>query len=124
MTVRDPEQWFESISSTVKQGMSLKLPIPHLRRVQRFISTYPVNTLFDGRIDDKAHMMHCFERHLEDVKNFVPDHQLLVYNVRQGWEPLCAFLEVDVPQRPFPRANVRGSFKETIMKVVVGRLKS
>lgn len=31
--------------------------------------------------------------------------QLLEFSVKQGWEPLCKFLEVPVPAEPFPRVN-------------------
>ena len=118
LTVRDPERWFESISSTVKQGMNIKLPIPHIKRVQKFISTYPAQTLFDGRMDDKAHMIRCFERHVAAVREYVPAHRLLVYDVCEGWEPLCTFLNAAVPERPFPRTNTRGGFLGKVMQVV------
>ena len=60
---------------------------------------------------DKAFMMDFFERHAEAVKAFVGANKLLVYNVREGWEPLCTFLEVDVPNEPFPRLNQRGGLQ-------------
>lgn len=31
--------------------------------------------------------------------------QLLEFSVREGWEPLCEFLGVPVPDEPFPRIN-------------------
>ncbi len=37
-------------------------------------------------------------------RNISPD-RLLVWSVGDGWEPLCRFLEVDVPDTPFPRLN-------------------
>ena len=33
------------------------------------------------------------------------DREVLVFNVKQGWEPLCHFLGKEVPQRPFPNMN-------------------
>ena len=53
-----------------------------------------------------------FERHIEDVRGYVPCHRLLVYEVRQGWQPLCDFLEVRVPDEPFPRLNDSEAFKD------------
>jgi Sulfotransferase domain len=35
----------------------------------------------------------------------VPADRLLVYEVTHGWEPLCAFLGVPVPDEPFPSAS-------------------
>ena len=37
------------------------------------------------------------------VKSHVPADRLLVWDVREGWGPLCKFLEVPVPNKPFPR---------------------
>lgn len=45
----------------------------------------------------------------------MPPGQLLVFNVKQGWEPLCAFLGVPVPKgKPFPRVNDTASFNARI----------
>ena len=40
--------------------------------------------------------------------------KLLIYNVKEGWEPLCKFLEVPVPKDPMPRSNDKGQFVEKI----------
>ena len=37
----------------------------------------------------------------------VPPEQLLVWNVKQGWEPLCTFLDKPVPDCPVPRENMK-----------------
>lgn len=41
--------------------------------------------------------------HTEKVKSVVPGEKLLVFNVEEGWDPLCRFLGVNVPDLPFPR---------------------
>jgi len=35
--------------------------------------------------------------------------------VNQGWEPLCAFLGVEIPSTPFPHKNVRGNITAEMM---------
>ena len=35
----------------------------------------------------------------------VPKDQLLVFDVREGWEPLCTFLDLPIPDIPFPNVN-------------------
>ena len=37
-----------------------------------------------------------------------PKDKLLVFNVKEGWEPLCKFLEKEIPDKPFPRKNIGG----------------
>ena len=44
-----------------------------------------------------------------------PSDKLLVYNVKEGWEPLCNFLGVDIPLKPFPHKNVRGGITQELM---------
>ena len=46
-----------------------------------------------------------YQDHVEEVKRLVPADKLLVYEVKQGWKPLCDFLDVPVPEKPFPRVN-------------------
>lgn len=55
---------------------------------------------------------------LEVVRATVPEDRLLVFDVRQGWEPLCRFLDVPVPDEPFPHINDR-IVVDTIIKVFV-----
>lgn len=47
-----------------------------------------------------------YERHIQHVTNTIPEEQLLVFNVKQGWEPLCKFLGKPVPNSPFPHVKV------------------
>lgn len=72
---------------------------------------------FDGRIEDKEYAIAVFLRHIEKVKQHVAAEKLLVYNVKEGWEPLCAFLGVEVPaERPFPHDNDRANFVGNIRR--------
>ncbi|XP_032236222.1 uncharacterized protein LOC116617560 [Nematostella vectensis] len=46
-----------------------------------------------------------YSKHNIEVIASIPANQLLVFNPKEGWEPLCAFLGVEVPDIPFPRLN-------------------
>jgi Sulfotransferase domain len=66
---------------------------------------------FNGHFEDKDDAIAIFHQHIENVKQRVPPDKLLVYNVKQGWEPLCTFLGIQVPSdKPFPHLNERSSF--------------
>ena len=65
---------------------------------------------FGGRVDDDGHVRAVFEAHTEDVIQSVPAERLLVYDVAEGWVPLCAFLGVAVPDEPFPHTNTTADF--------------
>jgi hypothetical protein len=104
LTVRDPEGWFESTQATIFS--------PQLRdRVgaspaAEFLQK-TVWGAFGSGIDDRDHMIAAFERHSADVRRAIPQDRLLELEVAQGWEPLCEFLAVRVPTKPFPRLNSR-----------------
>jgi hypothetical protein len=42
------------------------------------------------------------------IRGLVPAEKLLEWSVEDGWEPLCKFLDKDVPKEDFPHANTRG----------------
>ena len=63
---------------------------------------------------EKDHCIRIFERHNDTVRNVVPKNRLLEYDVRQGWEPLCKFLGVPIPEQPFPHLNVG---KQSLYKI-------
>jgi len=41
---------------------------------------------------------------------------LLVYSIKDGWDPLCKFLDKPVPKKPFPHKNIRGNIVEDLLK--------
>jgi hypothetical protein len=46
-----------------------------------------------------------YEAHNCQVKANVPPSRLLVFNVKEGWAPLCDFLSKEIPDQPFPNVN-------------------
>ncbi|KAJ9507524.1 hypothetical protein QJQ45_006534 [Haematococcus lacustris] len=74
--------------------------------------------LFQGRIHDKEHMRQVFEGWNAEVQRVVPPDRLLVFNVKQGWAPLCAFLGVPVPDdKSFPNVNDSAEFQQVLVKI-------
>ena len=59
--------------------------------------------------------------HNHRVKSIVPADKLLVYNVKQGWKPLCDFLECQVPTVPFPHENINAEITATFPMTRLGR---
>ena len=54
----------------------------------------------------------------------VPAEKLLVFQVSQGWEPLCQFLDLPIPDEPFPRANTRAQFVDLMQRRMAGEGKA
>ena len=113
-TVRDPQRWYDSTHETIYQAGSLfpawlqKLLKPAGRFVEMQEKLIWQNQ-FAGRFEDRQRAVEIFQEHTAEVKRSVPPEQLLIYEVKQGWEPLCAFLEVPVPDTPFPYVNDRAA---------------
>ena len=64
--------------------------------------------------DLRNSLQYRYRQHLAYLKATVPPAQLLLWNVKDGWEPLCTFLEKKVPKKPFPHENA--SSEETGQK--------
>jgi Sulfotransferase domain len=111
LSVRDPEKWYESVASTIYQS-SNRDPTPlHARMIDTLIW----QGTFNGRFEEKDYAIAIFQRHIEEVKRDVPPEKLLVYDVKEGWPPLCTFLGVEVPaEKSFPHLNDRESFLSRI----------
>jgi hypothetical protein len=109
-SVRDPEQWFESTQATIfAPGSGAANAPPPMKPFFDMVLGD-----FEGRLHERDYMIDRFNRHTEAVVSAVPKDRLLVYEAGQGWEPLCAFLGVPVPDGPFPRENSRADFQARV----------
>ena len=113
LSVRDSDDvWWQSFSRTLavqstKRYEWLVYPIFFLRAnnilyraiTERWMRHAGMTTL--GPAIHRVHNM--------DVQSNVPPEKLLVFNVKMGWKPLCEFLEVSIPQEPFPNLSVTPS---------------
>jgi hypothetical protein len=64
---------------------------------------------------DDAGLAAAMDRWNDRVKRDVPADRLLVWEPSEGWEPLCDFLEVGVPEEPLPHSNDTLAFREGII---------
>jgi len=116
LTVRDPDDWYRSISTTLFAAQQRDLPpedaplYPQLAMPRELI----LYGTFDGRADDKEYVIDIYEKHIAEVQTAVPANQLLTYDVADGWVPLCDFLGIPVPDTPFPKLNTKKEFVERI----------
>lgn len=127
LTVRDPAAWYDSITTTIfTQPRSrfdelldiVKAPFSAEHRMNsrwHTLDRLMWQTLFQGKFKDKAAVVELFQQHTATVQRVVPTEQLLVFEVKQGWEPLCRFLGTPVPvQQPFPHLNDRSAIQSTL----------
>jgi hypothetical protein len=113
LSVRDPEKWYDSVISTIYSTSSARREPDSLHA--RMVNAIIWQGTFNGRFEERDYAIDVFLRHNEEVRQYVPPEKLLVYDVKQGWEPLCTFLGVEVPAgKPFPYLNDRESFLNMI----------
>ena len=65
----------------------------------------------DGTEGDSARMIERAELWTQEVRDTVPAQRLLVWEPKDGWEPLCEFIGVDVPAEELPRVNDTDAFR-------------
>jgi hypothetical protein len=132
LTVRDPAAWYESTRSTIYGLRWLTtgpLPVraafalaalfaPGITGAVRLADRLVWEGTFDGRFHDQDYAMEVFECHNEAVGRRVPPERLLVFDVREGWAPLCDFLGVDVPEEPFPHLNETREMRRRLLGLV------
>jgi hypothetical protein len=110
LTIRDPQAWWTSTATTIYRTRTmfprwLMRVAPVAGRWVEMVDRLVWDGIFDGRFTDRDHAVAAFERHVANVKATCPPDRLLVFDVAEGWEPLCSFLDVPIPNRPFPRLN-------------------
>ena len=132
-TVRDPESWYASCLQTIFWAskpslgrilnMMVKMPFSPILRKRLPILKYNgkmISKEFGDDLLNKDEVIKRFKARTEEVLKTVPKEKLLVYNVKEGWEPLCQFLGVAVPTTAFPLTNTGEEFKQRVAKIAKG----
>jgi hypothetical protein len=112
LSTRDPQRWYESMRDTIIKsmgGMELTgrdvVQDHPMRFGQMLIAHRALGCDFS-----EANVIAALERHNAKVTSRIPAERLLVHDSSEGWEPLCRFLGVAIPDEPFPRTNSREDF--------------
>jgi hypothetical protein len=109
LTIRDPHRWYRSMHETIFASIDAgDRPSDRLGALGAMMEIAFAATF--GSIDKaptEETAVEVYWRHVDHVRATVPADRLLVHEAGDGWEPLCAFLGVAVPDVPFPRVNSR-----------------
>jgi len=114
LTHRSPESWADSFGATIyKLVADRDQAPPEMKEWLDMAVGVITKTGFPEGLT-REDLIEAFTAHNEAVKNTIPARQLLVYEVKEGWEPLCEFLGKPVPSEPFPRTNDRAEFWDRV----------
>ncbi|XP_023340279.1 uncharacterized protein LOC111710426 [Eurytemora carolleeae] len=128
LNVRDPIKWYESVKNSIfrlhmtarcwpctwftaliGQAESIEL----VAQLSELIPSYSSEemSMFSAVAAGQSQAVQFWTEHVNQVKSTVPADRLLVWDVREGWEPLCQFMDLPIPDEPFPRVNDTASIE-------------
>jgi hypothetical protein len=99
------QQWYESVAATILPYP--RLPLTEIAWSQGRGITDCFEKFAGAGWDDPATLMAAYNRHNAEVVAEAPADRLVMWSVTDGWGPLCAALDVPVPDEPFPWRNRR-----------------
>ncbi|HJL62225.1 MAG TPA: sulfotransferase [Pseudomonadales bacterium] len=115
LTRRDPQKWYDSASNTIFKGLAStgeENDRESLDSQRRMVNKLIVDNTFDGDLTDREAAIDVFNKHNQEVIDTIDPKRLLVFEASQGWEPLCEFLGVDIPDTAYPRTNTTEDFQK------------
>lgn len=136
LTVRDFEGWYKSVDSTVFRA-GPQTPAEKIKMLGKLLFNARARNVvkcikwfkkvffaerLQGKFGDKDFAKKFWEDHIAEIKSYVPEDKLLVYDVREGWGPLCKFLGVAEPTEPLPHLNKKENFKAMLPKLMKGEM--
>jgi len=119
LSLRSAESWWQSALATANSPANREVNMPNAQEFMEKLQI--VNQVAGGGIkwdgSDREGAIAAFERHNAEVQRVVPKERLLVFKAQDGWEPLCRFLGVPVPDTPYPRTNSTDELKEHLAQL-------
>jgi len=115
LTVRDPIKWYSSLSTAliplakqIKRWTWLMRLVMFLLPGKSFM-TESLQILFqqfhEKQLQEESMAIQYYHDWNNTISASIPPSNLLVFDVRSGWGPLCQFLDCPQPETPFPRLN-------------------
>jgi len=128
---REGEAWARSMRETIYESIYGEGLVGLMARARRLVDPdwdvcsrmlegmWERSGLMNGPGTTNEHMAAACERYNAEVKAYVPADRLLVWKPQDGFEPLCAFLELPVPDAPFPRVNDSAAFGDMVINASI-----
>jgi hypothetical protein len=110
-TRESAEAWWESMETTIFSVLSRPVPPEDTDRVERRAMITAMMERFNGGGNDRESAIAAYERHNSEVRRGVPAGQLVDWKPGDGWEPICAALDLPIPAEPFPHTNTGADFR-------------
>ena len=124
LTARDPDAWYKSTSETI-YALGNSIPplfsflIPRVQKITGMVERIVWKGVFDGRFEEKQYAIDVYNKNVAEIMEKVPADRLLVHSAKEGWQPLCEFLDKPIPDQPYPHSNESKVMKRAIVALNV-----
>ena len=120
LSVREEDSWVESLVRQLDSLYALRSKIvsalsPTARKMEYFFDSFLNAAIGTCNTKSTYVIRKRYRIHNHRVKSIVPPDKLLVYNVKEGWKPLCDFLECEIPSVAFPHENIKAAITKTFL---------
>ncbi len=111
-TERPEDDWWNSFNSTIGKFFAnednLELPA-HIEEIFETMNNWLIKETFDD-FRDRDSAIKAYRPNNQKVRDTIPSERLLIFNLADGWEPLCRFLELPIPGTAFPHRHPKKEF--------------
>lgn len=128
------DNWYEDAKQTIAQAgpqtinekilalfkLIFNARLRQIVKVNSFFKEIFWKDQFNHNFCDKLAAKKIYDDHIETVISYVPADKLLVYEVSQGWTPLCNFLDKPIPNESFKHLNRSKDFKTMLKDLIKG----
>jgi hypothetical protein len=105
LSVRDTELWWQSCRRSIFPAVLSMVPGPEKEMIDALWEAR-----FTMNVADETVAKATYEAFNERVRKGVPSERLLEWQPQEGWGPICAALELPLPDEPFPHVNTTDDF--------------
>ncbi|CAO3616546.1 unnamed protein product [Cunninghamella blakesleeana] len=124
MTLRDADDWYNLMLNTIFTQVNFPLPVntpQHLNHAVAMLKMVVLDGQTPDPLDpekDRPKFTKMYNEHIERVKQMVPANRMLILDLNDGWDELCAFLDKPVPDTPYPNLNYADDFGAHFYKIL------
>jgi hypothetical protein len=118
-----PNAWLKSVNGSIGKVFGYGPLFWLMYLVPEMQLGFQMNNLWEVQTRERdgvgVRTTEYYERHNERIRAIVPKERLLEFRAKDGWVPLCRFLEKDVPEREFPHRNDAKAANQLLLNFLV-----
>ncbi|KAB8215972.1 hypothetical protein BDV33DRAFT_227295 [Aspergillus novoparasiticus] len=138
VTERSPEKWVRSIDNTIGEAVKAAHQFPlnilkrfdselgHFLRLATVMYWAYADGANPGDANSEAALYKNYVEYIRSMKDTLPKDRLLVVKLEEGlgWEQICPFLDLPIPEEKYPRGNEPDTFHRIVADYMEPRVKA